>query len=278
MIRREANNQYHLITQHDHALLSGHLASHLSNAHFAPPEPFDIVIQAISLHDCGWPDHDNRPTLNPDGRPTDVFESPLQVSLPVWSNSVDRARRHDPYIALLVSLHVLGLSALPPAANQAVGTAGGRTPRDTFELNKFQHRQIELQETLRHELGLRTDQPLTLGVNPDSHDPRELALVRNLRLLQAMDLLSLAACCTHPPAEKSVPFSPRLGHPPVSLNVTRAGNDLLVHPWPFDASILPCRIAARAVEARPWEDLDAFHEAYHHAPVLSIPFVVRQST
>ena len=34
------------------------------------------TITGISLHDCGWPIHDERPTLNPDRIPLDVFESP----------------------------------------------------------------------------------------------------------------------------------------------------------------------------------------------------------
>ena len=35
---------------------------------------------------------------------------------------------------------------------------------ERFEVNKFQHREVERQEQLRRQLGLRTDLPLTHGL------------------------------------------------------------------------------------------------------------------
>jgi hypothetical protein len=45
----------------------------------------------IELHDCGWPLHDERPTLNEAGLPLDVFESPRAIALEVWQASAERA-------------------------------------------------------------------------------------------------------------------------------------------------------------------------------------------
>src|SRR5687767_15264144 len=111
MIRRLAGDRFLLIAQHDHALLSGQLAERYGNARFATPQPREAVVRAVGMHDCGWPMHDERPTLNAEGWPVDVFETPLPLALKVWQAATDRMAGEDPYARMLVSLHVLGLSA-----------------------------------------------------------------------------------------------------------------------------------------------------------------------
>ena len=139
MIRRPASpDAFLLITQHDHALLSGQLARRLGNATFGAPSPYEITVEGIAHHDCGWPLHDDNPTLNKDGLPLHVFEVPTPLASEVWSASVARAMNLGDYQGLLVSLHVLGLSAFA-----MTHLAGGASRADVFELNKFQHRQIE---------------------------------------------------------------------------------------------------------------------------------------
>src|SRR5690348_5454801 len=124
MIRHRAGDEFFLITQHDHALLSGRMAEHLSGSPIRKPE--STAIQGIALHDCGWPLHDNEPTLNADGLPLHVFETPPQISTREWSASASRASNKEPYSGLLVSLHVLSLSFMSQASH--------RLPHDVFEL------------------------------------------------------------------------------------------------------------------------------------------------
>src|SRR4051794_6588820 len=105
MIRRRVGNEYWLITQHDHALRSGELARHVGNKLFDAPT--ESAIKGISLHDCGWPLHDDQPTLNAKHQPIDVFESTHEIALKVWQAGSERAvEAGDDYAALLVSLHV----------------------------------------------------------------------------------------------------------------------------------------------------------------------------
>jgi hypothetical protein len=268
MIRREMADGYFLIAQHDHALLSGELARRVGNAGFDRPEPWERVCRAIAEHDCGWRRWDDRPGLNEAGLPVDVFETPVEVALAAWSESVEQVMRGDAYGGLLVSLHVLALSAL------AAGPDGGgghhpleRTPRQTFELNKFQHRQIEIQESLRRQMGMRTDLPLKLGVAAGDADPREGGLERNLRVLQAMDAISLGLCCTHAPVNETAPLRPKDGRPRVALTIQRKGEDLTVEPWPFDREVIHCRIAGRRMPRQTWKDAAAFGRAFLEAPV-----------
>src|ERR1700722_6241461 len=111
MIRRTEGSEFVLISQDDHARLSGDLARHIGNADFSPPAPFDDVIAAITLHDSGWPMKDARPSLNEDGHPQHVFETHAGDPLifQVWDTSVDRAADRSPHAGLLVSLHVMHL-------------------------------------------------------------------------------------------------------------------------------------------------------------------------
>src|SRR5436190_20287937 len=111
MIRRQVGDEFWLFAQHDHALLSGRLAEQFGNERFAVSAQRESVIRGVSLHDSGWPLHDEQPTLNKEDQPLDVFESPPHVGLTVWAESSRRATAADPYAGLLVSLHGLSLSA-----------------------------------------------------------------------------------------------------------------------------------------------------------------------
>ncbi len=197
MIRRRSGFTLQLITQTDHAAVSGFLAEHLGNDLFARPTA--DVIAAIHAHDAGWPLHDDQPMLNASGWPLHVFETPPSLSTQIWSASVERAAVLGPYAALLVSLHQLNLSdGVIRRGLEAKSGGGNFSPRDVFDLNKFQHRQIELQETLRMQIGLRTDIPLTLGLAKRGIDEAEDRLRCDFRWLVLCDSLSLELCCGKP--------------------------------------------------------------------------------
>ena len=89
MIRHPQGTELLLFTQHDHALLSGRLAERIDGSSIAKPSP--RAVEGISLHDCGWPLHDDHPTLNPAGLPLHVFETPVSLATQVWSASARRA-------------------------------------------------------------------------------------------------------------------------------------------------------------------------------------------
>lgn len=262
MIRRRLADRFLLFGQHDHALLAGQLAAHYGNARFAPPDPRDATIAAVSLHDCGWPIHDERPTLNKENVPTDVFESPIQIAIGAWSATTDRVADQEPYSQLLVSLHVLGLSGF--------AAAHVHTRHDMFALNQFQQREVERQEALRKRLGFATDIPLRLGLADKGAEPREEQLKRNHFILQAMDRISLALLGTTVLFPRIDNIVPRAGSSPVGLSFSRTGDFALkVDPWPFDRPQLSVPIPCRPFPARPFRDEVEFQSAYaESAPEL----------
>ena len=262
MIRRDEQDAFLLISQHDHALISGELAEQFGNSAFAKPQPLESVIRGIRLHDCGWPLHDDRPTLNPAGLPLDVFETPRDIALKVWSASADRAAAEDQYAGLLVSLHVLNLSVfvttLPQAHDRSFNL---ESPPDRFAMAKFQQHEIARQEDLRLKLGLRTDRPGHHKLPHDVTQKKEDQLTFNFRLLQAMDAISLAACCTKPPSSQTQDVMPQPGGAPLRLNLSRRGNDVVVDPWPFAGEAVELMIPVCRIERNKFKDDDELRAA-----------------
>ena len=270
MIRRSSGSQTQLITQVDHAAFSGLLAARLGNDRFTVLAPG--VIDAIAAHDAGWPLHDDQPTLNAQGQPLHVFETPPSLSTRIGSASVDRAAILGPYAALLVSLHQLNLSDL------VIRRSAALSPRDTFDLNKFQHRQVELQEAFRKQLGLRTDIPLKLGLAAPGANEAEDRLRFDFRWLVFCDALSLELCCGRSvfpsiPSIHAVPAAP-----PLQFEIDRVNDETIVlKPWPFDAPAISADVPFRSLSDQRFENNAAFQAGLKDALVERLPVQLRSS-
>jgi hypothetical protein len=274
MIRRDVGTDWLLITQADHAAVSARLAAHVGGRRFPPvADHRSSFLAAVAAHDDGWQVFDDAPTLDLQGMPLDVFDAPRSVALPAWSASTEQATvTAGPYAGLLVSLHSLSLSI------RAAGPGGFdlSTARGVFELNQFQHREIERQGHLREALGLPTDIPLQHGLAETGASAGDDRLTYHFRLLQAMDLISLCACCTHPPTARAGEVLPIPAGRPWHLRVGRDGRGVVrVSPWPFDAAHLELSVRCRRLPARPFADVAAFHEAYRAAPMEMLTVVAK---
>jgi hypothetical protein len=269
MIRRQVGDEFWLITQDDHAQISGELAQAIGNANFSPTSSASAIL-GIALHDCGWPLHDNQPTLNGENLPLDVFESPREIGLHVWEASAERAAQRDDYAGLLVSLHSLGLSVF--VTEQTKWNLDD--PRGRFEMNRFQHKMVELQESLRQRLGMKNDRPLKNGLAMDTRDPKEQKLLFDFRWLGAMDRLSLAICCTQPPFD-SMEILPRIGEPASGIKMVREGNEILLDPWPLAKLRIEIEVPHRRLPAKKYTDVSEFRAAYAAAPIERFTAAVR---
>ena len=277
MIRRQQGDDWLLITQNDHALLAGELAEHFGNDRFFPPDPMDSTLKGVRLHDSGWPLHDDDgPTLNARGEPLDVFEVSRPIALKVWQTSAERAAAQDPYAGLLTSLHVLSLSVFATSETEFQHEKFDMDdPQSKFAVTKFQHNEIARQEDLRQRLGLRTDRPTATKLPKAMAQKSEDKLNFNIRMLQAMDLISLAACCTKPPADQTQDVYMTPGGEKVKLSLERRGNDVHVGPWPFDTDEIALPIPACRFPARPFANETAFREALNKAPAEVLVVHVR---
>lgn len=282
MIRRFEGDSYRgdqfwLFRQDDHARLAAELARQVGNAQFASPDPRQSVLLGIAEHDAGWPIHDDEPIRSSAKLPLDFLETPRPLAHKIWLTSARRATEIDPYGGLLVSLHVLALSAMSVSPNQPA-RFDIQQMRQQFDLNKFQHAVIEHLEALRGKLGLRIDRPLRLGLSEGWTDEAEEQLKFNFRLLQAMDGLSLAICCNNPPSNATSPFHTRPSASMVSLQLHRPSRDLLlVKPWPFATRQVEVSVPFRAIPARPYETDADLRTVFAAAPVQQLAVTLRPS-
>jgi hypothetical protein len=269
MIRRRIGNSFALIRQVDHAAIAADIAQHLGTQRYQRPTRFQSLLNATRLHDSGWGVHDDAPQLDPRGYPLDAFEMPCELDLACWAGGPPTAAPAGNWAELLVSLHVLALSGYLAAR------PGNATARDRFEMNKFQHREIERQERLRRALGLSTEMPLTMGLAEEGTDPLEDELRTDLRWLQAFDLLSLAACCDRPPQDHTPNIYPTPNDPGEPLRLRKEANDVLVTPWPFAIEQIHLTIPAKLIPAHPYTTARELHLTLTTAPQTEVHSTLR---
>ncbi|MBV8781253.1 MAG: DUF3891 family protein [Phycisphaerae bacterium] len=271
MIRRLMGSEWLLIAQVDHAHLAGELADRIGNEIFDPPDNRSLFHDAVANHDQGWIEADRKPTLNLRGEPIDFTEIAIATALSIWGSSAEQAADLGPLPGLLVSLHSLSLSIMR-------GSDANIDATRRFALNKFQHRQIELQESCRKKLGLAGDIPLHHGLPEKSDDPRDKSIVHQFRLLQAMDAMSLAACCSKPPATELSPVFARAGGRAHTLRIRRSGEKTLhISPWPFDVERFNLDVPARPIPAEPFVSPEALHDALASAASTTLTFTFAAS-
>ena len=247
MIRRHGEKDFFLIEQVDHAALSAEMGRWIGNPRFSTPLPWQAFLLAVEQHDAGWALHDRNPTVNSQGWPTNVFETPLQLELEIRGLCTDCAVQAEPYAGLLVSLHGLSLSRFAKPGQDA--------PHELFMLNKFQHRQIEIQEELRRRLGMRTDMPLFFGLAESGRSPEEDLLAFNFHALQLLDVLSLNICLdkTTFPSLDNVPTAP--GRPYATMRMSRPEPGIwTVDPWPFSRPQIRVEVPARRIPMGSYTD------------------------
>ena len=105
MIVRTENDGVILITQPDHAHLSGRIMEHCVPLRASPRRA--SILRAIREHDNGWTEEDAAPTIDPaTGRIADFVNIPLHVRHGVWPRGVARLA-DDPWAAALVAQHAI---------------------------------------------------------------------------------------------------------------------------------------------------------------------------
>ncbi|MDB6016268.1 MAG: hypothetical protein JWR19_757 [Pedosphaera sp.] len=221
MLHRVEGEGLVIITQPAHAWLSGQLARHWGNGQFGSFTPGEEVCLAATLHDIGFLDWEQSPTLNPQtGLPHTFLDLPTATHLEIWSTGITQMLRYGRYPALLVSQHFTWLCKLHPAKSSA----------DRRLERKFVEEQTELQTTLT--ISLQND------FYYESFSAEEIIL-RNRRLISLWDWLSLLLCTGFrgeqlvenvPTAEDVTTITLK----PLNEGATRVA----VSPWPFGSESL----------------------------------------
>ena len=115
MIVRHEDDDFLLVTQPDHAALSGRIMAAWC-ADGLPASPTrETVLLATREHDNGWIEVDDRPRLDAaGGRPQHFMTAPNATKQGIWPRGVGRLEPVDPAAAALVAQHALALLDVHP--------------------------------------------------------------------------------------------------------------------------------------------------------------------
>jgi hypothetical protein len=269
-----------LALQIDHSRVAGYLAAHWGNETFAKPSPYSSVVLAAQEHDNGWWEWEMKPsTLNDKGYPLDYHDGSLkylgQLRLDFYKNGVDRVASRDPYAALLISLHGVGLM------NAGYGRVAYPPDRSADP---------RVQEYIRHQDGVRTK--LTEEVRR-SEEFRPFAsdeqIWTNYELVEVFDQLAQFLCNRYPFNSKvrthgphstlndvPVPVRPGVEHVTVNVDVVDEKR-AVVRPYPFDVTPLVVSFSARLVPNRKYSDEGDFLREFYKAERTMVSYTLSAS-
>jgi hypothetical protein len=255
IVREQLDGTLGLISQNDHALVSGMLAAHWGNDRFDRPRPYGSMVRAAAFHDRGWIDYEAKPTVDATGRPPNYRDVPVdehQLRAFMWTG--DWLGKIDPYSGLLAAKHRTGL---------------WQNRYDTIKKPALVNRGMQKQEI--HDFIVRSES-VQHGIENDL-DAKEVRT--NYRLLQIWDMISLYLCST------SVLKPMELGPTPVGygseaevyLKLCPQGDGVVtVDPFPFLETIVEVGYVYKTVSAKPFAGGEAFREVYFKAPLKLAQF------
>ena len=157
IVRYESDGSIVMITQNDHAQLSGLFAAHWGNEKFEKPRPYASLVRAAMFHDRGWIRYETSPQLNLEtGKTPNYREVPNdQTQLEAFEWAGDWLSGIDPYAGLMIAKHRTGLwqgrygvithppaiqrGTLPPAIQEFIATseAKQKAAADKFDAKEF---------------------------------------------------------------------------------------------------------------------------------------------
>jgi hypothetical protein len=266
MIIQEQGDQFILIRQTDHAMLSGFFARALGNKVFGRPEPFESFCLAAAEHDNGWQEWELLPQIDPKTfTPYNFMSIPTEEHIALYQRGIERVVRADRYAGLLVSMHCAGLydrtrATMPGFSAKYVKSSESHLVTDFLQ-------RLRLQQ-LRLKVDLRAD-PLMKAYSDDH------SLQANLQRLEALDRLSLYFCLA-PLDGSTIDAVPVNGHgSEADWDLQPAGTSYVtLNPYPFQKDPLEISILARRVPKRAYADENEFHKILAQAPYFAMNFTV----
>ena len=175
IVRYKSDGSIVMITQNDHAQLSGLFAAHWGNEAFEKPRPYGSLVRAAMFHDRGWIRYETGPQLNPDsGKTPNYREVPTdRAQLEAFEWAGDWLSAIDAYAGLMIAKHRTGLwQRRYGVIKHPVAIQRGKLPP---EIEAFITRSEAKQRSAA-----------------EKFDPDELAI--NYNLLQVWDMMSLYIC------------------------------------------------------------------------------------
>jgi len=253
MIRRETEDGWILISQHDHGILAGDIMKYWGNERFSRPEPSGEVLLAINEHDHGWVEWESGITVNPEnGYPTNFMEMKSKNQSEIWSRSYEYNSENHPYASSLIALHF-------DRFNRKLLE---RNPSDKSALSYKR----EMENFLTEHLDDFSQDSNTEDVPPDMNI--------NLRLLQVGDIISLALC--HGWTDRvmqDVPLDYEGSVADMKLN-TADGFNFTISPYPFSKSLIEAGVRGRRLCRKSFSSDEELRKCLESAEWITLDFTI----
>jgi len=253
----------YLIPQVSHAWLAWQVAQHWGNRSFARPAPLPETLAAVLLHDCGWGEYDESPTLDDQGRPRAFDRLPVAEHLAIWRTSVSRCAQYNRYAGLLVAAHFAGM------AERKLGDLLDRDDTAGARLAQAFAAEMEGLERIWRE-----------DLEADARYHAYLAghgRMVNARLLDACDRISVYLC-----ASLSSPFDVQgqsaNGQTEVITFEKVDKTTWRVHPWPLQGERLRLQCEGRRLASSSFASLAEFQKTIVHAPTVRLVFTLLRAS
>jgi hypothetical protein len=206
-----------LIDQEAHARLTGDLAARLP----FPVPHHAAFVAAARVHDNGWREADQAPTVDERGRPHSFNNVPDDRYEQLWRRGIERVADVDALVGLFVGLH------------------GARffETRESPGMRRLVEQERERQTAVLTELGLGGRWDALPEPVQEASD-----------WIAMLDALSLLLCGAHLPDR----ITPRVAG--IEYTLSRAGTEVSVDPWPFEDVPLHLSVRTRSVAAGPYVD------------------------
>jgi hypothetical protein len=254
VIVRGVGESAEIVTQVDHAVVSGILAEAWSAAGPDALDPREPIVLAARLHDIGWRHWEAAPRLNPDtGRPANFLDVQIDEHLRLYRLGIDEVEALDPYAGMLVSMHAAGIYT------------GRYGSQPALRLTRAPAVQAVVDAFVAEQEARYGGAQVALGITDDE-------VWRSYLLLQVFDRLSLRLCRGDPagpgPLDVALPGGRVLRVEP------DADGDRL-DPWPFAADEIRVGIPTRTVPLGGYDGEDALAAALAAAPVEERTAILR---
>jgi hypothetical protein len=233
-----------VVRQTDHMAQTARIAERWGNGDFPAPEHREETIRAAALHDAGWRDWEEHPTLLPQtGRPRNLGELDASVHTAFYAGGVDRVVALDPYAGLLASMHAVQLYVGLSGWDTQTLEPSARPEMSAVE-RSFVTGQAALQRRLRE--ALATSPRFGDAVGPSRLWPAYLRL-------RAWDRLSLYFVYFGL-GEGTLDHVPATGGE-VTIALRQVGpRTALADPWPFDRDRVSFPVVAVRIPDRRYQD------------------------
>jgi hypothetical protein len=277
MVCPYSESQVLLVLQIDHSRIAGLLAAHWGNNEFAKPSPYASMVLAAQEHDSGWWDWEIKPTVNPEGRPSDYIGSIKHLGQGVWldlyRHGIERLAAHDSYAAYEVSMHGEGLLTRGMGLLPSMPDYTGDSAVQDF-----------ISEQKKFRAGLLDN----LRKDPSMHESAsDSQLWTNFKLMEVFDQFAQFVCNRYPfnsqarkngPTNKlaDVPVPVAPGKPDTTITVdVKNETEAVVRPFPFDVNPLRLSFEGRLVPNQRYSGQDEFLEHFYKAERIPINYTLR---